>query len=232
MANRIFFTSIPKAGTHLVTATFERLGYRTVPLRKGRVDALSADLNFDGDVLVYGHWRYNGDLAARLNAFGYHVVVLVRDPRDICLSMADFQKAGRPASVDRREPSIKNLGLTELVKGQISGYSIGGFIQAPITKTCSGWIEWAEKGALLLRFETLCSSATQRTTIPEIGEVGVDPAAFLEAVRASYQKKSGSVGENLNRGLPLRWKTDFDEGLRAFWTANAGGLADRLGYDE
>ncbi len=38
----------------------------------------------------YGHYRYDARLADQLTDAGYKLAVLIRDPRDIALSMADY----------------------------------------------------------------------------------------------------------------------------------------------
>ncbi|WP_372622598.1 hypothetical protein [Falsiroseomonas sp.] len=229
---RIFGTSFPRAGTHLLTAAFARLGFATVACPKlglsVRVEALQPALR-PGQVYAYGHWRAEPAAVAALREHGFQVIVLLRDPRDLCLSLADFLRAGEPASLIAREPWIQALDRRELVARLITGTDLADFNGLPIARRCEGWIEWQDHGAVLLRYEALHDSARRSASLAGLAALGLDPAAFGATLGACLGDRGGRT---FNTGRADRWREEFDDGLIALWNRHARGVATRFGYEE
>jgi len=219
---RVFCTCIPKSGTHLLVSAFVQLGCRPVAVTKAK-SIEAAALHRAGAIVAYGHWRFSQGLANYLAEHDYSVLVLIRDPRDICLSFADFFKAGRPREAAARAPSLRQMPLDELVRGAIAGMTVEGWQQPPIAGTCIGWLEWQSAGATLLRYEDLCVQSTNLPAIPSVSS-----ELFRDALAASYQKPSAT----LNHGRPYRWLAEFGPEMLAYWNEHASGVAASLGYRE
>jgi hypothetical protein len=229
---RIFGTSFPRAGTHLMTAAFARLGFATVACPKlglsVRVEALQPALR-PGQVYAYGHWRAEPDAVATLREHGFQVIVLLRDPRDLCLSLADFLRAGEPAGLIAREPWIRALDRRELVARLITGTDLADYNGWPIARRCERWIDWQREGAVILRYEELHDSARRGTAVARLAGIGPDAAAFGAALDACLGDRGGRT---FNTGETDRWRREFDAGLMALWNRHAHGAATLFGYEE
>lgn len=220
--------SIPKAGTHLLVAIFKGMGYRLYPHPKKRgrriLDGIDPDPALPA--YVYGHWRYSADAAARLAGAGFAPLVLLRDPRDICLSMADYLKAGRHPTAHIAEPGLSDLPLADLREGAIRGFDLPNYTSPPISRICEGWLPWADHGALLFRYEDIAARARRGEPFGEVAAIGLDPAAFGRAARDRFRPGGGG-----DRG-GYRWESQFDDRLRDIWRRHASGVAATLGYPE
>jgi hypothetical protein len=229
---RIFGTSFPRAGTHLLTAAFARMGFATVPCPKlgltVRPEALRQAL-VDGPAYAYGHWRAEPAAVAALREHGFGVILLLRDPRDLCLSLADFFLAGQPAELIARAPWIRALDRREVVARLITGTDLADYTGWPIARRCANWVEWAQSGAAVLRYEDLHEPALRRAAAARLAPLGLDPAAFDAALAASLGDRAGRT---FNTGEAHRWRREFDAGLVALWNREAAGCATLFGYEE
>jgi hypothetical protein len=229
---KLFCSSIPKSGTHLLTSMFSRLGYPTGPCRKvdGALQTLPDEiLTPQGDdTYAFAHFRYDPDLAGRLVNAGYKLAVLIRDPRDITLSMADYLKAGLPKSVHRNEPRLRRMSRQDLLLDTIRGFNLPNYRSAPMRKVCAGWLDWTAKGAIILRYEDLAQSVVRNEPLGAWRSLGLCPHAMLTATRECFGHKS----ETLNRAIVNRWRFEFDDDLKTAWAEHAPMVAGSLGYPE
>lgn len=225
--SRIMGICVPKAGTHLLTDIFAAMGFRTLAQRKveGRQIFEGCDFAPDESVYAYGHWRRNPGVPERLAHLQFRLLLLLRDPRDIWLSMADFLKGGQPRAAILGDPSLLNRSLPELRRMVIAGFQVPGFTCRPIRSHCEGWRKWQDHGAVVLRYEQIGHSVASGIHMKELLAVGVDPSAFLEAARATYRPPGPGPGA-------VRWRTEFDAELRGLWKEHATGVAASLGYEE
>jgi hypothetical protein len=220
-------TSVPKAGTHLLASIFAAMGYRAIahPKAKGRQILDGCDFAPDEDVCLYGHWRVEPRAVARLADRDFRIVVMLRDPRDTCLSMADFLKSGKHKAAVAAEPALLDMSLDELRRGAIVGFDLPGYKAPPIRRICEGWKGWQDHGAVVLRYEGIGQSVASGLFMNELRAIGIDPAEFLQAARRRYRPTGPASGAN-------RWRHEFDAGLRDLWREQAAGVAASLGYEE
>lgn len=235
---RIFCTSIPKSGSHLLFSVFLEMGYEAVPIPKSagskddgivRFQAALRSASLKAKPYVGGHWRADSQLARALRKRQFKSLVLVRDPRDVCISMADFLLAGRPAIVHVNEPRLRRMSRRDLIVGNIVGIELPNFRLKPVRKVFQGWLEWQQYDAQLIRYEEL-ERAVRNQTIPEsIRTLGLDSAHFLRVLTEMFGNKSS---EFVNKAEVVRWKKEFDPDLLRIWNENAAGLATQFGYSE
>lgn len=230
---KLFCTSIPKSGTHLLTSIFSRIGYSTHACRKAfglPAHVLPEEVrNPKGDnIYAYGHYRYDARLADQLTDAGYKLAVLIRDPRDIALSMADYLKAGNPKRAHQAEPELSQMSHMELLLDTMHGFQLPNYNSAPMRTVCSGWLDWTARGAIVLRYEDLAQSAALGEPLGAWRSLGLCPDAMLEATRACFGGKS----ETLNKAVANRWRSEFNDVLKAIWALQAPMVATSLGYPE
>ncbi len=229
---KLFCTSIPKSGTHLLTSMFSRLGYTTLPCRKvdGVLQVLPDEvLHLQGDdIYAFGHFRYDPELASQLTHAGFKLAVLIRDPRDIALSMADYLAAGLPKSVHRRERRLMRMSREDLLINTIRGFKLPNYHSAPIRKVCAGWMDWTASGAIVLRYEDLAMSFALDVPLDAWRGLGLCPDTMLAVARECFGGKS----ETINTATINRWRKEFDDVLGAIWAKHASHVARSLGYPE
>ena len=142
--NGIILTSMPKAGTHFMLRILERATGRRGCRFKKTDDAASFDPR---GALLYGHARCHQ--LSGIDPDKWRVIVMICDPRDVVLSMLDFLPKSKKLRHHETYALIAGLPRDEQLIALIDG--IGGCAQ--ITRHCSGWLEWAERGALIVRYE-------------------------------------------------------------------------------
>jgi hypothetical protein len=224
---RLMGISVPKSGTHLLTAIFDAMGYRTVaqPKAEGRQVLDGGEFGPQEAVYFYGHWRCKTATAERLAQHGLRTLLLLRDPRDIWLSMADYLQAGQPRAAVAGEPRLMSMPLDEIRRMVIEGFERPGFKCRPIRSFCEGWKKWQDHGAVVLRYEAIGQSVASGILMKELLAVGIDPAEFLEAARRTFRPTGPASGA-------ARWRHTFDDELRALWKEHATGVASSFGYEE
>lgn len=241
----IFVTSLPKSGTHLLTNVFERLGYEVYKVRKNEGTApfqgLAGDLLARGNPgkprAIFGHHRYkpvaddDADIEAAATAWvartGIATLALVRDPRDVALSLVDFFASGRPRADMRAHSDIPRLSPIDLFRMTVRGETRDTLFIPSIEGRARGWTDWERAGALLLRYEELADIARSRPLRYDVRRFGVGPIRFVRAVRSAF---GDSASETFNRGEARRWTREFTPEHLCVWDAEAGDALSALGY--
>jgi hypothetical protein len=211
----LVFTSIPKSGTHLVRSVLEQLlGPPGQSLTK------HAPWRPRGPWTFGAHLRYQGQRLAR-NA---RVLVLVRDPRAIVLSMRDFVVTGRGGG--SVHPSLLGalapLPFHEQVRRIAAGVRTEHGRIAPIDRHCSGFLEWPD--ATVLKFEDLFTSAggaVLHACLPRIP---------IPRIQAAIDAAIGADTPTLNVGDPDRWRSRLDLETIRLIEDRAGDAMHQLGY--
>lgn len=242
---RVLLTSLPKSGTHLVVQPLYQAGFALRPIleqwalgaeERGRI--LSSLRR--GEVL-YGHIPHDGTTAELLEKEGVRVVVLLRDPRDVAVSLAHYiperGEAHRLGPYFReRLPDFESrleaciLGVPAEEAGVPAGLpDLGSRFRA--------FHRWTEAGAFLCRYEDLLgaprggSDETRRKTLESLFAflgLPVQGRTFERALRsldethgATFRKgRAGGWKECFRRRHAAALAKVFPEGLKPY------------GYDE
>lgn len=219
---------MPTAEPRRVAGIFAAMGYRAMALpKRSRGEPLleGAVIGPDERVCLYGHRRYDRATGACLDGSEFRTLVVLRDPRDICLAMADRLRAAQVAGGDAAAPHLGSMTLDDIRRQVIVGFDLPGYRTQPILRMCEGWKEWQRQGAVIVKAEAIAQSIRSGLLMHEIAALGVDPRGFLGAARRRFQPIGRPDGAS-------RWRCEFDAGLRALWREQAGGVAAALGYDE
>lgn len=245
LSGSIFVTSLPKSGTHLLTNVFERMGFEVFKVRKN--EGTTPFEGAAGDALahepsgrrraIFGHYRYveqhegNDDIEGAASAWarrtGIPTVVLVRDPRDVALSLVDFFASGRPRADMRAHPDIPAMSPVDLFGLTVRGETRDTLYIPGIEDRARGWTGWQAAGGLLLRYEDLAEVARGRPLRYDVARLGIGPVKFVRAVRAAF---GDTASETFNRGESLRWMREFTPEHHTIWAAESGDALGALGY--
>ena len=181
-APRVLVTSLPKSGTHLLSAVLNEFpelakypanridppppwswmpgGDERVTLGVGhprsvdrvRLRRFLAALR--PGVFITGHIPYSAELSADLTDLGFRVVAMVRDPRDVVVSKVRFANS-LPDGRRDRERLLKE-SQEQQIRLAIEGYALDETDDAVhIGDRLRKIVEWQEAGALIVKFEDL-----------------------------------------------------------------------------
>lgn len=244
---RVLVTSLPKSGTHLVIQPLHRAGMALRPLLEqwalDEGERRRILLSIRRGEALYGHLPHHRERAALLADRGVRVVVLLRDPRDVAVSLAHYiperGKAHRLGAYFReRLPDFESrllaciLGVTAEQAGVSEGLlDLGSRFRA--------FFRWAEEGgAFLCRYEELV-----RCPDPPGGEERQKETlrrlfAFLGLSRfgRTFQRALRSLdethGATFRKGGVGGWRNHFTQSHReALKRVFPEGL-ERYGYGE
>ena len=258
-APRIFVSSVPKAGTHLLMKVFDSFpGARfsgvhfmkrrillddpDIPEQSPNVDWGLARLVLDraaknGQYVTSHIWGHD-ELIELLDELGYASIFVVRDPRDIVVSTAAYiSRLGRHMHHRRFVQEFPTEAEQHLAI--INGYPPGpkGPGRLPLREKLEGFAPWLNApGTLCCRYEDLIgkrgggSRVTQLRSIEEIGRtIGVQLSA-RGAERIADQAWS-EMSATFRAGRTGEWRTRFDEPTReAFRNSISTELLAAYGY--
>jgi hypothetical protein len=248
---RIFVNSIPKAGTHLVTAELDKfasLQNSRLHLQAHEIGSFAGrdleDASLDLDKVrrqiatvrrgqfFSAHLPWSAPLAEMLRGSDVRSIFVTRDPRDILVSRLHYIKglkrhplhafvAGLPSDQER---------LRVLVEGR----SGSPFIR-PMAEALSGFLAWTTDPAVLtVRFEDLVGERGGGTREAKAAALaGICrhcelPADRLEAFAASAPKATPT----LRAGKANAWRGAIPPEVAALIHARCGPQIAAMGYPE
>lgn len=235
----ILCVSLPKAGTHLLERALclhPRLYRRVVPTlnpdnihRWGGLGPLSERLRA-GQILI-SHLHFTPEYPSLLRRAKVRSVFLIRDPRDILVSLA-FYVAGDPghhlhdlfAALPDTHARIR-LGITGDASGRLP----------PLRERLAAFSGWLSASDLVVRYESLIGgtgggdSETQRATLvalyQAIGAVVTD--ALVDGVSARLFSRASPT---FRKGTTGQWRKHFTPELQALLETEAGAELRQYGY--
>ncbi len=211
----LIFTSIPKSGTHLVRSVLEQLLgppgstlAKTSPWKPRRPWTFCAHVRFAGQALPRGA----------------KVMVLVRDPRAIVLSLRDFilDGAGRSSVHPSIVDLLETLPLNEQVRRIAEGVRTPHARISPIARHCSGFTEWP--GAVVVRYEQFFTPAGARMVHACL------PNASISRIQQAIDRSIGADTTTYSVGDPDRWRWQLELNTIRAIEAAAGPVMSRFGY--
>lgn len=228
----VLLTTTPKSGTHFFLPLISEITGRpltrappvpTATRDPAALDALAKVIESYGyrDFLFFGgHWRFE----ERHPQIGvppeWLTLVLIRDPRDVVLSLRDYLEKTKHPKHLAGAASIAGLPRNEQIRIVAGGVEK---VARPIASHCSGFVDWRELGGEIFRYEDLISGAAHER-LAKLLDVSTDRvSAAVEKCRAA-----GSV--TFNVGRIHRWRTEMDAELIRWFRANDDGIVERLGY--
>lgn len=207
---RVFLTTIPKSGTKLMELVLHNLG-----LRKMTAGTVS-----DGG-FVSGHDPYDPALFERHPDARF--ISLVRDPRDILISLEHFTGTGRAGRIAGRIPALARD------RRELQALLAFGVLNRRLAQAR----DWhSDPRVLTVRFEDIVGddlggSAERRQALAERlgGWLGLASAETLKAMAAHRNTstfRSGRIGA---------WRTELDPAVANEIEVLHGEDMIRLGYD-
>lgn len=264
MKHPIFLNSIPKSGTHLLSKALTDvpgIAHSGMHLErksiakfvdqgvdfpvKGREDInLVTDMPWIERLLmtirpgqfITAHVKYHKSLQDALEKMRFKKLLMVRDPRDIVVSWADYIAKAKDHLL---YPYFEQTDIEYRISCGIKG--IGSAItktrrQPAISELISWYLKWkTDGGALLVRFEQVIgeqgggSRQTQHAVLKQVLD-------FLSV--ACKKTDIDKICDNLfggtytfNKGMIGRWKECFTDKHKDQFKSEAGQFLVEMGYE-
>ena len=251
---RIFVNSLPKAGTHLATSLLGQHPQMVSSYchiltqevdRSGGAQAFQIDQDrlslklrrIRGGQFVTSHLPFDADCHRMLLEEDFRIVNIVRDPRDVLISMLHYISGLKRHRLHRlltTEYSTDRERAAALLAGfspeQLEEYGVSTFPYAMILGRFVGWANASD--VLTLRFEDLAgprgggSAESQLNAISALFEhTKLDPETDRVLTGGSHKKTA-----TLRKGIIGEWRDFFDEPLLAEVNAASSNWLDEFGY--
>jgi hypothetical protein len=219
---RIFVNSLPKAGTHLLTAELARfagLQNSGLHLEGARIGVFSA------------HLYWTQELEDAISDSGAATLFMIRDPRDILLSRMHYILGLRRHRLhDFLGQRFDNAA--DRLRVLVSGNATEPFIR-PMRTDLASFARWIERpGVLTVRFEDLVgergggSERAKRAALEAIAHhCGLDPSGLAE------QAASGAgATPTLRKGQIGGWRSELPGEVVDAVDRECGDLLAAMGY--
>lgn len=242
MSKPAYAFAIKKSGTHLLRNVLVQMG---LPVREALDYACTpadAALSPAGDGIVLTHTPPSREWRGRCHAGTAAILMHLRDPRAIFLSLLDFYDWNRPLSTPgmhtvefRREscraafPDREALGRALLEDEAIDDDPFTPWLALRGARTL-----YHSPRVLKVRYEELLA-ASGRTDVDDSHPV-VRLASHLSAPvpthpHAVLSRAGGAPSPTMNVGDPDRWRRDLSPTLLAAFMARHGDLVREFGYE-
>jgi len=240
---RVLVNSIPKAGTHLLgnalrhfprlrDTTFRTLrGWERVPAETWRgLQAIQPGAFKDA------HLPAHADLVAKLPQMGIRHVLMIRDPRDVVVSLARYITYSHSENTHRMHAAFASLPdddarLLAAIQG-IPGLNHG---VGNVLRSFRGWL--GRDDVLVVRFEDLVGSQGAGDAERQLRTI--EAIARYIGVPLSREETIGIAGRTFSTSSPTftggrsgGWRKAFKpQHIEAFKSANGGELIVDYGYE-
>jgi Sulfotransferase domain len=230
-ASMIFITSVPKAGTHLLASVVQDLlGVYPTSVKKAGVMHASAYAQYTGHACLVGHFRdhqLRGNDGLLELFRSRKVIVLVRDPRDVCKSMVHYLLQQQEPRQRQLADLIRELPFKEQVMCVAGGLSLVDrtFEVLRLEEHCDGFVgvQSLVPTVCVLRYEDFFTDVAAKQL-----------ASFLgfnrRLVKQAVSKALGGRSQTKRKGTPYEWLHAFDDELKLYFDVEHGEALRKLGY--
>ena len=240
----IVINTIPKSGTHLLTQLLPALNAGTLlpfelyegwPRQLKSHEEQLAALPPGG--VISGHIYHSDAYAAMLERFGIRMVLGIRDPRDIVVSLVRFYET----TAWPKDPPAEHIRhclhcRTDRLRATIIGFQHEHSVQVDIATWVRRFMPWTQwPGAVTVRFENLVDADLRPTVLRRIllhvtSDLTEDEVAerLSLAETAIEPEKSPTF-----RGIHVaEWHDAFDPFTQSLFDVVADNLLCEMGYDD
>ena len=227
----IFITSIPKAGTHLLASVVQELyGVYPVSVKKSGGMHSSSYSQYVGHPCLVGHFR-DYHLAGNdglLSLFkSRKVLVLIRDPRDVVVSMVHYLLGQRDPRQRRLADLMRDEPLREQIMMVAGGISLidRSFEVLRLNDHCDGFLGIKDllPEVCVVRYEDFFTDTAARQLSSFLG-------FSRRQVKQAVTSALGGRSQTKRQGVAFDWIASFDEPLKAYFDGEHGTAITSLGY--
>lgn len=248
---RVFINSLPKSGTHLVTAILElrnELNHSYLHIPTSAVNKSIQDQNFELNSsrmtgylrsvrkgqFFSSHLPYDQKVIRLLDDSDINIINIIRDPRDILISRLHYVKGlkrHRLHDYIYNQCADDKERMERFIFGPKDGEQVAGLVPYIITlQRFKGWMN--DPSVLTLKYEDLVGERGGGTRSAQINayqklfdHIGLplDKSGFDELSKATGQTRTPT----LRKGVIGGWKNQLDSDLQELLQEQ---LSDYLSY--
>lgn len=239
---KVLANSIPKSGTHLLMRCLDlfpgMVNYHSGLFifglgQTGLAGKQNALRRMGGGCHVMAHLPYAPEAGQTLAGYGFKTVLMVRDPRDVAVSLYKFalRKRRHPLRPYFASLPDDHTRLKMAIIGNLD-VAYGG-----IGPRFRSYMPWAEHGSFLLTFEDLVgekgggSNQRQQQTIHQLAEhigLSLTPAQRNDVAANLFDPHS----RTFRKGVIGDWRNQFTPEHKAIFKEYAGDVLIALGYEQ
>lgn len=231
----VFISSIPKSGTHLLSSLVEYWSGLPVVSVKEKANYKDFDfLKYENYPNLVGHYRFShirANSSLRELFLNRTVIVVIRDPRDLCNSMLHYVLKSTNKMHQVAAQQLNGLSYEEQIIRISTGITdIDGVSITPsLDKWCSGFIELQSEFShvAILKYEDFFEIDSISKSIAQIFSIPVNEASSLVEKALSL----GSKTKRESGARPAQWRSVYSDYLLRFFENNYGNTIKYLGYD-
>ena len=245
--HRCFANTIPKAGTHLIERCLWLMpGIHPAGchLRAGSGKDVRNMLWFlrliGQGCFVTAHLAFSEERLSILESLGYRHILLIRDPRDVAVSLAFF--LARPAEPFSRKANIANRSFFRNLRSMDERITVAitgepSIALPSLDQKYETYLPWVEHGSLLVKFEDLVGprgGGSLERQIVSIMRMASHLGIMLSEKQAAeiadrcYSTRSMTY----RRGLIGDWRNHFRQEHKTLLKEQAGRWLIKLGYEQ
>lgn len=235
MAKGVFISSIPKSGTHLLSSLVESWSGTPVISVKEKTNYKDFDfIKYANYPNLVGHYRVShirANSSLRELFLKRTVIVVIRDPRDLCNSMLHYVLKSTNKMHQVAAQQLNGLSYEEQIIRIATGIADanGVAITPSLDKWCQGFIELQDEfsHATILRYEDFFEIDTISKSMAQVLSISISEANSLVGTALS----SGSKTKREGGAKPAQWKSMYSDFLNNYFQLNYGNLINYLGYE-
>jgi len=235
---RVIYTSIPKAGTNLLFNLLNEIPYYRFVIRRGirpwlfksQASYLKIFYHLKKGAILKGHIPFNSNFNKFISKKNnYQVILLVRDPRDVIVSIYHYIE-----SMDKSHKShqfFSNISSKdERINAILFGHS--DYFE-PLTKIYNQYLMWEDlDNCYTIKYEDLIDIKNEKLNpkiifkrLKEILQINISDSSLINYLKDesnSNTKRTGKYGE---------WKNFFNAKQKKYINEELSGVLIRLGYE-
>ncbi len=244
---RVVVTSIPKSGTHLVISAL-----RSVPRMRVCPGVVLGNVSTEDRVrriarlgprqVLVAHFVYDQQVARALSQRGAKLVLMVRDPRDVVVSLSKYilREKVRHRYYEYFTQALQSDGdrLMACIRGVGPEHARDGREMPDVGSLFRRYLAWEENHEThVCRFENLVGAhggGSDEVQVEEVGALfrflglGTDESLVHAVAGATFSTRS----RTFRKGEIGDWRRHFTPEHRAAFREVAGSLLVDLGYEK
>lgn len=249
--NRIILNSIPKSGTHLLSkiikesGIIKNSGFFFADIHHGRIirDYRDSELYFkyiSKNCYLGSHMPYSPENESMVNKYGYKMILMVRDPRDVLVSQ--LHHCLNRSTNRAHKYIIERSTREEQLKSFLYGFEPSN--DMPVVESIAKYYEryekWISNGALVVRFEDLVGNkgggkdSVQLETVKRImnyiSDSPIEEDVINEKARLISDNVFDTKSNTFRSGQIGGWSNGLTNSEKTLISSNLTGVGSGFGY--
>ncbi|MBY6036563.1 sulfotransferase domain-containing protein [Fictibacillus nanhaiensis] len=234
--------SVPKSGTHLLLQIIEGipemklvLPYIMGYMNEENPHNIQRITSIPANHFIYGHLFYSTFNAEKLNNNKVKQLFLIRDPRDIIVSLYYYMYRTLPDHPVLRYANEYNLTKEQIINHLITGIKEEEFAYSGTNVIIGTFTKWiGDPNVLVLKYEDVREPGKQDHEFYRILYHLTDgklPSNYYQIIQAMKKNIEPSKSGTFRKGTSGGWKTEFTNSNIKTFIRECQDLLEDMGYE-